>query len=93
MAPVERVQTGIRLEKRILKVLKGIAEMHDLSLGDLLEGICLHVMEGRLPFGDETLATIAKLREVYGLDLTAGDSHRLSEIAAPKRSRRMVRAR
>ncbi|MGI9024825.1 MAG: hypothetical protein ACR2GP_04490 [Burkholderiaceae bacterium] len=93
MAQVERVQTGMRFEKRILKVLKGIAEMHDLSLGDLLEGICLHVMEGRLPFGDETLATIAKLKEVYGLDLTAADSHRLSEIAAPKRSRRTVRAR
>lgn len=93
MAQVERVQTGIRFEKRILKVLKGIAEMHDMSLGDLLEGICLHVMEGRLPFGDETLATIAKLREVYGLDLSAADSHRLSEARPAKRERKPVRTR
>ncbi len=39
---VERVQTGVRMEKRLLKVLKGFAEYHDLSLGDLLEGIVLH---------------------------------------------------
>ncbi len=85
---VERVQTGIRIEKRILKVLKGVAEMHDLSLGDLIEGICLHVFEGKQPFGAETQATIAKLSEVYGLDLVAGDAHRLAERAAPRRSRK-----
>ncbi len=77
---VERVQTGIRLEKRVLKVLKGIAEIHDMSLGDLIEGIALHVMEGRLPFGDDTLATVAKLKEIYGLDLSATDSHRLMAV-------------
>ena len=36
---VERIQTGVRLEKRLLKVLKGLAEYLDLSLGDLLDGI------------------------------------------------------
>jgi predicted DNA-binding ribbon-helix-helix protein len=35
-APVERVQTGVRLEKRLLKVLKGLAEIKDMTLGDLL---------------------------------------------------------
>lgn len=74
---VERVQTGVRLEKRILKVLKGLAEYHDLSLGDLLEGIVLHVFEGKCPFGDASLQKIAALRAVYDLDLTAEDSHRL----------------
>ena len=34
---VERVQTGVRLEKRMLKVLKAIAEQKDMILGDLLE--------------------------------------------------------
>ncbi|MBV8201063.1 MAG: hypothetical protein JOZ15_10620, partial [Acidobacteria bacterium] len=38
---VERVQTGVRMEKRILKVLKALAELRDMSLGDLLEGIVL----------------------------------------------------
>ena len=93
MTQVERVQTGIRIEKRILKVLKGVAEMHDMSLGDLIEGICLHVMEGLLPFGDDTLATVAKLKEIYGLDLSAADSHRLVEAKAVSAARRPARRR
>src|SRR5262249_32932487 len=51
---IERVQSGIRIEKRTLKVLKGLAEYHDLSLGDLLEGIVLHAFEGKAPFGAES---------------------------------------
>ncbi|MGA2143653.1 MAG: hypothetical protein ABSH49_01575 [Bryobacteraceae bacterium] len=76
---VERVQTGVRMEKRILKVLKAIAELKDISLGDLLEGIVLHAFEGKAPFSEETLAQIARLREVYGLTLAASDSHHLTE--------------
>lgn len=76
---VERVQTGVRMEKRIVKVLKGLAEALDMTLGDLLEGICLHVFEGKAPFSEATLGKIADLRRVYGLDLDASDSHRLRE--------------
>ncbi len=76
---VERVQTGVRVEKRLLKVLKALAELHDLSLGDLLEGIVLHAFEGKPPFGDESRRRIAELRKIYGLDLDASDSHRLVE--------------
>ncbi len=76
---VERVQTGVRLEKRLLKVLKALAELYDLSLGDLLEGIVLHAFEGETPFSEETLRHIADLKRVYGLDLDAGASHRLVE--------------
>lgn len=76
---VTRVQTGIRVEKRLLKVLKGVAEIHDITLGDLVEGIALHVLEGKLPFSEETLRRIEALREVYGLDLRAEDSHSLEE--------------
>ena len=76
---IERVQTGVRMEKRILKVLKGLAEYHDISLGDLLEGIVLHVFEGKAPFGDQSLAKIAELKKVYHLDLTAKASHKLVE--------------
>ncbi|HSN21284.1 MAG TPA: hypothetical protein VLS49_11435 [Usitatibacter sp.] len=78
---VERVQTGVKLEKRLLKVLKGVAEYHDMTLGDLLEGIVLHAFEGKAPFGRGTLARIAQLRQVYGLELRAADSHRLVERA------------
>ena len=76
---VERIQTGVRLEKRILKVLKGLAEFHDITLGDLLEGIVLHAFEGKAPFGERSLVAIADLKRVYGLELTAADSHRLTE--------------
>ena len=76
---VERIQTGVRLEKRLLKVLKGLAEYLDLSLGDLLEGMALHALENKPPFKAATLERIADLRRVYGLDLRAEDSHRLRE--------------
>jgi hypothetical protein len=76
---VERVQTGARMEKRLLKVLKAFAELKDMSLGDLLEGIVLHVFEGRTPFSSESLKQIAELSQIYGLDLDASWSHRLTE--------------
>ncbi len=76
---VERVQTGVRMEKRLLKVLKGLAELKDMTLGDLLEGIVLHAFEGKAPFGESTLKEIEKLRSIYGLTLKATDSHQLRE--------------
>lgn len=75
------MQTGVRVEKRILKVLKALAEYHDLSLGDLLEGIVLHAFEGKCPFGPDSLARVADLKRIYRLDLDAGASHRLVEQA------------
>lgn len=79
MVTVTRVQTGMRIESRLLKVLKGLAEYLDMPLGDLVEGIVLHSFEGKPPFGPDTIATIEKLKAVYGLDFTAADSHRLAE--------------
>jgi hypothetical protein len=76
---VERVQTGVRLEKRLLKVLKALAEYHDLTLGDLLEGIVLHAFDGKSPFDRESLRRIADLKKVYGLTLDASASHKLRE--------------
>ena len=67
------------MEKRLVKVLKGLAEYHDLSLGDLLEGIVLHAFEGKAPFGRESRKKIEDLKKIYGLDLTAKDSHALTE--------------
>ena len=76
---VQRVQTGVRMEKRLLKVLKALAEYHDLSLGDLLEGIVLHAFDGKCPFQDESLRRIKDLKKFYGLDLDSRASHRLIE--------------
>ena len=76
---LERVQTGVRIEKRILKVLKALADLLDLSLGDLLEGIVLHAFEGKAPFSAETRKKIDELKKIYGLDLGASASHRMKE--------------
>jgi hypothetical protein len=82
MVTVERTQTGLRIERNTLKVLKGLAEYLDMSLGDLVEGIVLHSFEGLVPFGPPTLAKIQQLKDVYGHTLTAADAHKLTEAAS-----------
>jgi hypothetical protein len=76
---VERVQTGVRIEKRLLKVLKALAEYHDMSLGDLLEGIMLHAFDGKCAFGKESLQRIADLKRIYGPELDSTASHRMRD--------------
>jgi len=76
---IERVQTGVRLEKRLLKVLKAVAELKDMTLGDLLEGIVLHAFEGKSPFSPQTLKEIEQFNTIYGMTLRATDSHKLKE--------------
>jgi epoxyqueuosine reductase QueG len=82
---VVRVQVGARMEKTLVKVLKGLAEYLDISLGDLLEGMALHALEGKAPFSKRTLAHVGRFKTVYGLGLTARDSHRLVERRDEKR--------
>ncbi len=77
---VVRIQTGVRMEKRLVKVLKGLAEYLDMTMGDLLEGIVLHAFDGKHPFNPETLARIQALKEVYGLDLDSSASHHMKEV-------------
>lgn len=79
---VERVQTGLRLEKRLLKVAKALADSLDLSLSDLVEGVLLHALEGQAPFSQPTLARAAQLKQVFALDLGARDAHQLTETPA-----------
>ena len=70
------------MEKRMVKVLKGLAEYHDISLGDLLEGIVLHAFENKTPFNEENLQRIVQLKEVYGMNYGASASHRFTEYSA-----------
>lgn len=79
MVIVDRTQTGMRIERNTLKVLKALAEYLDLSLGDLVEGIVLHAFEGRAPFSPAVLTKIEQLKAVYGLELSAADAHTLTE--------------
>jgi hypothetical protein len=76
---VERVQTGFRMEKRMLKVLKALAEYHDLALGDLMEGIVLHAFDGKCAFEAPSLQRITELKRIYGLDLDSTAAHHLTE--------------
>ncbi len=82
---IERVQTGVRIEKRILKVLKAFAEYHDMTLGDVLEGIVLHAFDGKTPFSAASLERIRELKKFYELDLDSSASHRLKEIKAGRK--------
>jgi len=90
---VERVQTGVRMEKRILKVLKGFAEYHDMTLGDLLEGIVLHAFDGKTPFSPASLERIRELKKFYELDLDSGASHHLTEGERPAAGKTASRKR
>ena len=79
-AAVTRTQTGVRLEANTLKVLKALAGLKGMTLGDLLEGVVLHAFDGEPAFGPSTLAQIAELKKIYGLELTAADAHKLIEV-------------
>ena len=80
---VERVQTGMRIEKRMLKVLKGLAEAHELSLGELVEDIVLHAFAGASTYDSPVwLERIAALKKVYGMDYDAHAARRFSEPSA-----------
>ena len=74
---VERVQLGVRMEKSMVKVLKGLAEFDGLTLGELLEKIVLHSFEPvpgdegescASPHSKRQLQAIADLSKIYGLD-------------------------
>lgn len=84
MRTVERTQTGVRLEKSLLKVLKGLAEYLEISLGDLIEGIVLHSFEGRSAFAGKPHLeqAIRDLKRIYGMDYGAEAAHRMVEAVA-----------
>jgi hypothetical protein len=88
---IERVQTGVRMEKRLLKVLRALADYHDLTLGDLLEGIVLHAFDGKCPFSPANLERIKDLKKFYGLKLDASASHRLVEGQAKRSAQKVAR--
>ena len=85
---VERVQLGVRMEKRMVKVLKGLAEFNGVTLGQLLENIVLHSFEPVLgqegemsasPHGKRALAAIADFKRIYGMDYNAHDWRQFKE--------------
>ena len=47
---LDRVQIGVRLEKRLLKVMKALAEYMEVSLGELIEIIVMSSFDGSAKF-------------------------------------------
>jgi hypothetical protein len=78
---VERVQVGVRLEKRMVKVLKAVAEYFDVTLTDLLESIVLHSFEGggANAFTDDVIPKINEFKKIYGMSYGVHDNFRFSE--------------
>ena len=88
---VDRVQLGVRMEQRMVKVLKGLAEFEGISLGQLLEKIVLHSFEpvagdegesSASPHGKRALAAIADLKRVYGMDYDAHSARTFRDAEA-----------
>ena len=80
----ERVQIGARMEKRMVQVLKGLAEFKEMTLGELLEETVLHSFEAvpghegqqcASPHSVASLRAIADLKKVYGMDYDAHASY------------------
>lgn len=78
--PVERVQLGVRMEKRMVKVLKALAEKADMSLGSLLEDIVLHAFEGESTFNHaDDVAMIKDFKRLYDMDYGVHASYDFAE--------------
>ncbi len=76
------------MEKSMVKVLKGLAEFQDITLGQLLEKIVLHSFEpvpgeegeqAWSPHGKKALEAITNFKKVYGMDY---DMHALRDELA-----------
>lgn len=76
---IERIQTGIKLEKRLVKVLKGLAEYNDMSLGELVELIALHAIEREHAFAPDSVGLIKKMKEIYSLNYDVHDYEKFIE--------------
>lgn len=72
----QRVQLGVRMDKNLVKVLKGLADFNDETLGELLEKIVLHSFdptpgnEGEScasPHSRQQLEVVQTLRRLYGV--------------------------
>ncbi len=91
----ERVQLGVRMEKNLVKVLKGLAEFNDETLGELLERIVLHSFdpvpgdEGEScasPHSQRQLATVQTLRSLYAVSSGPHAARAFDRDAGEKRS-------
>jgi hypothetical protein len=69
------------MEKRMVKVLKGMAEYLDVTLGELLEDMVLHSFEGggANAFGPLALEKVKEFKKIYGMDYDVHVNYRWVE--------------
>src|ERR1700680_3915318 len=77
---VQRTQTGVRIEKQLLKTLKALAALYDLSLGELVEFMVLENFAGRTPFAPDALARIAHLVQIYEVPFDPDQRRSITEL-------------
>ena len=87
--PIEREAVSLRLESRIVSVLRSLAEHKQMDLTELLEETLLHTFE-KMPHGGvasphtrSDLDRIAELKEAHGLDYDVHASYRFVEESDP----------
>lgn len=75
---VQRKLVGVRIEPRLVKVMKAVAELNDCALGELIEQVFWSAMENESFFASkggrmspEMRRRLASLKEVYGVDYDA----------------------
>ena len=80
---IERVQLGVRLEKKMVKVLKAVAEYFDVTLTELLETIILHSLEGEgvSAFADDVIPKINEFKKIYDMDYGVHDNSQFVELS------------
>jgi hypothetical protein len=66
--PSERVQTGIRMRRPLLKAIKALAEYYDLSGEELVEHVLLASLLG-VPLDAAAQARAAELMRFYGVEV------------------------
>jgi len=64
----DRVQVNVRMNRRLVKVLRGAAEYFDMPFSALLENIAVTALDGQCPFDPDSLKRIEQLKKVYGFD-------------------------
>lgn len=77
---IERVQLGVRMEKRMVKVVKALAEASDMTFGEMLEDIVNHALEGESTFSQpKVLAVVKDFKRLYGMNYGVHDHHNFSK--------------
>jgi hypothetical protein len=83
-----RILVGVRLEERLVKVMKGLAELKDFTLGELIEEVFMVAMDGGNAFADRSGKVPADMRQrIVGLKQVYGVDYDVDELLAGRGNR------